>query len=229
MVSLVKNMKVSRNTIKWIALGTMLIDHLAFCFLGTSKEYASLYLVMRSIGRISFPLFCFLLVQGFFTTRNIKKYFLRLFGFACLSEIPFDWMVSRVPFSGMKQNVLWTFCLSLLVLYGIHEMQDRILPAGFIICLGCLAAIFFRTDYSYLGIVFSVIFYGLRNRVGSQCLLLFLLMVAQGGISIFQILSLPFVFFYDSEKTSGHKFSYFFYWFYPVHLFVLSMLRDSLL
>ena len=97
------------NVLKWIAILTMLIDHMAVAliengiFLSESISLTSqqwnwwrqVYWVMRYIGRLGFPLFCFLLVEGFYYTRNVKKYMLRLGIFALISEVPFDFALFR--------------------------------------------------------------------------------------------------------------------------------------
>lgn len=78
---------MSTFALKLIAIITMLIDHIGAVFIPSNT---GLYLVFRSIGRLSFPIFCFLIVEGFYHTRNVKKYLIRLGIFAFISEIPFD-------------------------------------------------------------------------------------------------------------------------------------------
>lgn len=79
------------NTLKWIALLSMLIDHIGVIYLSYgSHALLSVYSLSRYIGRLSFPLFCFLLVEGFYHTGNLCKYVQRMLGFAFLAEIPYD-------------------------------------------------------------------------------------------------------------------------------------------
>ncbi len=75
--------------LKIIAITAMLIDHIGAIFLSPDVNYG-LYLMCRSIGRIAFPIFVFLIVEGFYHTSNLKKYLLRLGVFALISEVPFD-------------------------------------------------------------------------------------------------------------------------------------------
>lgn len=97
---------LSGSTLKLIAIITMLIDHIGAAVIARlliagqgSEMLYKIYYAMRAVGRVAFPIFCFLLVEGFFYTGSRKKYALRLFGFALLSEIPFD-----LAFSGKYWN-----------------------------------------------------------------------------------------------------------------------------
>ena len=103
-------MKVKGSTLKIIALITMLIDHIgafliepyllnngvfpfAFDISIIPKEFKTLYIIYiitRLIGRIAFPIYCFLIVEGFLHTSNLKKYAFNLLLFAFISEIPFN-------------------------------------------------------------------------------------------------------------------------------------------
>ena len=102
---------LSGSSLKIIAILSMVIDHFAASILyngillpaapiSQGSPYWNLYLVyraMRTIGRIAFPIFCFLLVEGFFYTSNRKKYALRMLVFALLSEFPFDFALFNTP------------------------------------------------------------------------------------------------------------------------------------
>lgn len=125
---------LSGSTLKWIALLTMLIDHMGAVLLecGVVQAYnlnlptafsyeTSLFFfqadrIIRQIGRISFPIFCFLLVEGFHYTSNRKKYALRLFLFALLSEIPFDLALQGTVLEFGYQNVMFTLLFGFLTL-----------------------------------------------------------------------------------------------------------------
>lgn len=112
------------NQIKIIAIITMLIDHLGYYFeLDMPNE---IYFVLRVIGRISMPLFAFLLVQGFFHTKDFKKYILRIFVVSIVTQIAifvvsfFD--ENRLALSVNNQlNILFSYTLSLIILWIIHE------------------------------------------------------------------------------------------------------------
>ena len=125
---------VSADLLKLTALMTMLIDHIGAGILerllidGYVTDYA-LYLkiyqldtVLRIIGRISFPIFCFLLAEGFLHTRSRRGYAFRLLVFALLSEIPFDLLFSG-GLNRNSQNVFWTLLIGLLVLRGMEGVR----------------------------------------------------------------------------------------------------------
>ena len=113
--------------IKWIACAFMLCDHIDVVF-GLGNE------MMRLIGRLAFPLFVFLLVEGFTYTRSRARYAARLFVFALISEIPFDMAFRLSPAeirygifqTPLKQNVMWTLLLGFAYMW-IAEQVDRIL------------------------------------------------------------------------------------------------------
>ncbi len=122
---------ITGNTLKIIAIVTMLIDHIGVAifengmlkYQDNSLAWVSIAnLVLRTIGRIAFPIFCFLLVEGFFHTRDIKKYGTRLFLFALISEIPFDLAVFDTWFYPGYQNVYFTLFIGLWVIYWYDKV-----------------------------------------------------------------------------------------------------------
>ena len=123
---------ISGSTLKIIAIVTMLIDHTGATVLRAILNqpnimdnlfnrdvWVSIYSASRSIGRLAFPIFCFLLVEGFVHTRNVYKYAGRMFLFALISEIPFDIALKGNLYIPQKQNVYFTLLIGLLVLIGI--------------------------------------------------------------------------------------------------------------
>ena len=91
----------------------MLMDHL-WATLLPAQDW------LTCVGRVAFPIFAFMAVEGYFHTHSFKKYAQRLLVFALLSEIPFDLMYGGTWFYPVHQNVIWTFILGLL---GIHIME----------------------------------------------------------------------------------------------------------
>ena len=92
-----QNKGLTGSTLKIIAMASMLIDHVAAILMtrmyitgGLSYELYNVILILRLVGRIAFPIYCFLLVEGFTRTKDVRKYLLRMLAFALITEIPFD-------------------------------------------------------------------------------------------------------------------------------------------
>ena len=176
--------------------------------------------ILRRIGRISFPIFCFLLVEGFLHTKNLKGYFRRLAVFALLSEIPFNLAFCGWWLDPEYQNIFFTLLLGLLAMTCLRHFGDRSLP-GLLLALGCiLLGELFRVDYGAFGVALILILYLLRNRKAVRtvagCL-------AVSWEATACLAFLP-IWFYNGER--GRKFpKYFFYAFYPLHILALWGLR----
>ncbi|MSS62688.1 TraX family protein [Velocimicrobium porci] len=222
---------INGSTLKIIAVLTMLIDHIGAVILNNLLHFSNGiqihdsifwgYQICRAIGRSAFPIFCFLLVEGFLHTHNVKKYAERLLLFAFISEIPFDLAVSRTICDMESQNVFFTLFIGLLVLIGFRTLEQRvagrILTMGYIIILllGIVVSILLYTDYSLFGIVSIAVLYLYRNCKQQQIFI--------GACSFlwepFALLGFIPIAFYNHER--GIKLKYFFYFFYPVHLLIL--------
>lgn len=226
----------SGSTLKIIAIITMFIDHTGATVVqgmlklpaikADAQTYAmvrDIYSLMRDIGRIAFPIFCFLLVEGFLHTRNVKKYVLRLFLFALISEIPFDFALKPNWFYPSKQNVYFTLLIGLLVLWGVTICYGRSVLQILIMVAGLLAAWFLKTDYSYKGVFLIEVLYVLRFSRLYQCL--------GGAAAISWEIPAPLafipVYFYNGKR--GISLKYFFYWFYPAHLVLLGIITKFVL
>lgn len=243
---------ISGSTLKLIAIITMFIDHTGATVLRAILNHPSfmnrflnrgswieIYTLSRKIGRLAFPIFCFLLVEGFLHTRNVRKYSFRLFLFALISEIPFDIALKGSWYFPQKQNVYFTLLIGLLVLIGFSyceqlpkkfltssEKESRFparlaaaVPAVILaLCIlhtGMEFAKWLDTDYSYKGVFLIAVLYLLRRFRLLQC--------AAGAAAVTWELPAPIAFlpilFYNG--TRGRQMKYFFYWFYPIHLLFL--------
>lgn len=215
-------------SLKLIAMLTMLIDHATELLIpgGTT-----LYFIGRSIGRLAFPIFCFLLVEGLLHTKNVKKYLIRLGIFALISEIPFDLAFVRGKTfveNLSHQNVFFTLFIGLFVIFLIQMIQNKysnnsemaVILISIIVFIGCQLANFLKTDYSFMGVLMIVCFYLFRNKKLSLLLSIFLLNLIMGPIQVLGTISLLFILLYNGER--GPKINrYIFYAFYPVHIMVL--------
>lgn len=247
---------ITGSTLKIIAIVTMLIDHIGAALLEpmlmnaasaagmTTWSYETLfakcpsfmipYSIMRLIGRIAFPIFCFLLVEGFLHTRNIKKYALRLGLFALISEIPFDLAFYHQAFYRDYQNVFFTLFIGLLVIAGLHTSNayfaDKKLPLILtniiIILVGMLLAGLLKTDYGYMGVLVILLLYVLRNnRLLASCSACICL-TCLSFLELTSFICVPLIKLYNGKR--GLSLKYFFYAFYPVHLFLLYLIYRML-
>lgn len=211
------------STLKWIAIVSMLIDHIGAVLIGKNLNSYTLefsgmmgiYNICRIIGRISFPIFCFLLVEGFCHTSNVRKYMKRLLLFAILSEIPFDLaFYGRIAALG-GQNVFFTLFLGLLALAVMQQMKYRRDMIWIPIVLSGLAAWFLRTDYDYFGVLLIIVFYLFRENSFRRNLVAGVLCLWQPA----SLLALIPIQCYNGRR--GGKLKYLFYIFYPGHLLIL--------
>ena len=137
--------------LKIIAMAAMLADHMGAILYPEAE-------VLRVIGRIAFPVFVFLMVEGFYHTGNIRRYELRLLLFAAVSEIPFDLAFSWRVLEFTYQNIFFTLFVSLLAAWGFKEKKWWLFLAGLIL----LNMVNF--DYAMTGLILMLIFYLFRNR-----------------------------------------------------------------
>ena len=227
---------LSGSTLKIIAIVTMFIDHSGATIVKellklpaikadaqTYTMVSDLYSLMRDIGRIAFPIFCFLLVEGFLHTRNVKKYASRLFLFALISEIPFDFALKPSWYYPEKQNVYFTLLIGLLVIWGMSLFLEQDMMLILIMVAGLIAARLLKTDYSYKGVFLIEVLYVLRFSRLYQCL--------GGAAAVTWELPAPAAFFpvYFYNGKRGISLKYFFYWFYPVHLILLGIVTKYVL
>ena len=114
---------INGSTLKWIAALSMLVDHFAVVFrrgsilAGSPLLTSGQYYFLRGVGRLAFPIYAFLLAEGFFHTRSVEKYLLRLLLFGLISEIPFDLAFESAWLDMSYQNVFFTLFLGLLAVY----------------------------------------------------------------------------------------------------------------
>lgn len=213
--------------LKMIAIITMLIDHIGVVMIPSNT---TAYLIFRSIGRLAFPIFAFLIVEGFYHTRDVKKYLARLGIFALVSELPFDLAFYGNFYMG-HQNIFFTLFLGLLLIVLMKEVESKFskkevllnLINSILIISFCVIAFFLEVDYNFLGVLLIVAFYLFR---GHKILLVLSLLIIfgaiLGGISVLATLSMAFIAIYNGKK--GKSMKYFFYTFYPAHLLILFLI-----
>lgn len=214
-------MKIGLNSfqLKILAIVTMIIDHIGLFFFPE-------YIFFRIIGRISFPIFAFLIVEGFYHTSDIRKYMFRLGIFAVISEVPFDLLTTGKFFDLRHQNVFFTLLIGVILLYS-YEKQYSTFSRVSTVFLIMLAGDIFRTDYGAWGVLMIFCFFIFRERMGAKLISIAVInILAFGYIQAFAVLALLPIYFYNGEKGKSYK--YFFYLVYPIHLWVIWIIKTIL-
>lgn len=208
--------------LKLIALATMFIDHLAVIFFEDIT-------FLRIVGRISFVIFSFLLVEGFIHTRNLKKYMAKMGIWAILSEVPYDLAINGSLWDWKSQNIFFTLFCGLLALWIIKSQIDNILKILNIIMIALIATAL-HFDYYYLGVVQIVLFYVFRkSEIIRTASITVLNCIGFGKLSVqsFSFLGLLTLLFYNGER--GRKTGDIFYSFYAIHLLIFAFIKHYLL
>lgn len=239
------------NNLKLIAIIAMLIDHIAHTIvyklylkaivvdgvhmMGDSRPEEAMkiyliYMIMRSIGRLTYPIFAFMLVEGFAHTSNLKKYIFRLLIFALISEIPYDLAISGRIIALGSQNIIWSLLIGLIMLYFIKRAEKYnkkkrvVLITGYIILAEAIT--FLIQANAIGGLLLISILYIFRKQPKKLLLwgTISLSIMALGfmWIQIFGVISFILFKYYNGTVGKGNK--YLFYIFYPVHLLILSVI-----
>ena len=238
-------LEISSMTLHILAMVFMLCDHL-WATVIPGNDW------LTDIGRMAYPIFAFMIVEGYFHTRSLKKYVGRLFLFAVLSEIPFNLVMGSSLFYPLHQNVLWTFLIAVFLMYLNESAKKkgklwfRIVTCIGTLCLAFVLGLVTFVDYHYAGVLTVLVFYFFRGRKWWQfcgqllCLYYINVEVLSGfyyevnlfgyTFSIvrqaFALLALIPMWLYRGKQGPYNKvIKYVYYGFYPVHLLVLVLIR----
>ncbi len=198
--------------LKCIAIVSMALDH-------TGAVLYPSQIWLRCLGRIAFPIFCFLIVEGFFHTHDVRRYMGRLGVFALISEIPYDLAFRGVPLEYAHQNVFFTLLIGIGMVVLLERNREWPVKAV-ILLLAMWLAVLIRSDYNFRGVLLIFVFYIFHE---SRWLAVtaggFWNFLYQGVIQKYGVLSVLPLALYNGER--GRKMKYFFYIFYPAHLLLL--------
>ena len=228
---------ISADALKWIAMLTMLCDHVGAVLLVQ-------YPVLRLIGRTAFPIFVWLLVEGFSHTSSRKRYLGRMAAFALVSEIPFDLALFGRP-DWRSQNVFLTLSVSLLMLSFLERAMDardrergageravwQTAAAAGIVAAAMVLADLLRVDYGGSGPLLAALFYCYSRRRKPNLTVSFLLFCLSMGpitalVEVFGIVAVPLIARYNGMRRRRGK-GRLFYLFYPAHLLILYLIAAS--
>ena len=203
---------LSGSALKIIALLSMTIDHIA-CYLMTDGVA---YELMRSVGRIAFPVFAFLLVEGFVHTHSRKQYAFNLFAFALVSDIPW-WLLNH----GNSHNVFFKLLLGLLALMAVQRCKVTPWLQCFAVGMLALVATWMHTDYEWHGVLLIVFFY-LFRRQWPLITIFSIPVMTEYGLLVF-LMALTVLTTYNGQRgfIKGQYAKYGVYAYYPGHLYVI--------
>ena len=237
---------MSAFLLKIIAVISMAFDHSGYIIFNKFSYF-------NYIGRLAFPIFAFQISEGYFHSKNIKKYIFRLFLFALISQIPFMLFLSTVrntsifSWDNFSLNVFFTLLLGLVAIMFYDNIPNKILAIVPAILLS-LFADFINTDYGFYGVAIIVLFHIFRNNKLLKTLAFSLVTFIRYFENIFAISQvnntynitlssnwvpsfilclctiLPIIFILFYNGTKGKSTKYLLYFFYPVHLVVLSLI-----
>lgn len=240
-----RKFQINALTLHLFAMFCMLLDHMWATVISGNMW-------MTWVGRIAFPIFAFMAVEGYFHTSNFRKYMKRLLVAALISEIPFNLMTGGGLLNPFHQNVLWTFLLSLLCVSGLERVRKRDMSTGkkaffcsAISLAGVAAGAITMVDYYAAGVLTVLVFYFFRGRhwyqmVGQAVGIYLINFRVLKNMSIpltlfgceflfptqgFAILALLPIWLYRGRQGPHNKaIQYFCYAFYPVHILILALI-----
>jgi len=239
-----RHVEITSAGLHWLAMACMLCDHL-WGTVVAGQDW------LTCIGRLAFPIFAFLLVEGYFHTKNLRRYAGRLLLFAILSEIPFNLAIGSALFYPLHQNVLWSFLIALGLMHLCEKTRARRLwlrlgAAALAILLAVLLGLLTFVDYYHAGLLTVLVFYFFRGRrwwcrLGQLLGLAYINLELLGGlvypIPLFggtldfprqglALLSLIPIWLYRGKQgPHSRALRAVNYLFYPVHLLVLAIIK----
>ena len=203
--------------LKLIAIITMTLDH--YCKIVEGPEWFSY------VGRISFPIFAFLIGEGFKYTKDRKKYFYRIFLYALVLQIP-D-LLSIEKYDG---NIFFTLSFGILCLLVINDRRLNKVIKIILVAIIAVSADIFGIDYGSYGVIMITIFYLFRNNIMMTSLFFIIInaiwvyFFKMSDYQLYSVFALPIIFMYNGVE--GKRMKLFFYLYYPIHLMVLYFLAE---
>lgn len=239
---------LSSNAIKIIAILAMTIDHIAWAvFPGYSTK--TVPIIMHIIGRLTCPIMCYFIAEGFYYTKDINKYTLRLFIFALISHFPYMLTsinyidaYSFIPFyygSVLNQtSVMWSLAWGLVMLRVANSQKIKPFLKTLIILLICIIS--FPSDWSCIASLCVLVFGTNRGKFKTQMLWMifyvfiyslvyfFALNKIYGIIQMAVVLAIPIIMTYNGERGKNPKINkimkWSFYLYYPLHLLIIGLI-----
>jgi len=220
---------LTNNQLKIIAMICMLCDHVGLALFPELRW-------MRIVGRLAYPIFAYMIAEGYAHTKNRLRYFLQISGLAAVCQL-----VYYVALGSLYQSILVTFSLSILCMFAIDNFQRH---KGFfsgalamvvfgVVTYACrvlprkLVGTDFGIDYGFLGVMLPVVVFLVPDKIGKLCaagvILVAMCSSYLNDIQWYALLALPLLLLYN-EKRGKAKLKYLFYIFYPTHLVAIHLI-----
>jgi hypothetical protein len=233
--------KFNSNHLKLIAIIAMTLDHIAdLLYPGMPNNMVSN--ILHVIGRLTAPIMFFFICEGFFYTKDVKKYIMRLFAFAIISHFAycFAFGINYIPFSTgeifNQTSIMWTLAWSVVALYIVYG-NNKFKEWQKLLLVILLNVITFSADWSSIGLMIILSMYEHRGNVDKQIkpmmfwtfiyAIVSFLFVSKvyGIIQLFVVLAYPLLKMYNGKKGNAKWMKWFFYVYYPLHLIIIGILR----
>ncbi|WP_235431542.1 MULTISPECIES: TraX family protein [Paenibacillus] len=202
---------------QWIAMITMLIDHIGAVFFPHIIE-------LRIIGRIAFPIYAFAVYIGYKHTRDVQKYIWRLFWIAIISQVPF-----MAAFNHYSLNVVWTLWSALLVLFVIDKLPSKLLGIPIVIGAGWFMEIS-QMDYGMYGLLLVLLFRYFQGPVlvvAHVVLNALYLLLHNSSVQMYSVLATAGIaiaqYYQAGFRMKGPRWVW--RYFYPAHLAIIAIIR----
>ncbi len=231
----VKKFGLSANVIKYIAIIAMLIDHIAWAFFNTNSLLGQ---IMHIIGRTTAPIMCFFIAEGYYKTRNLNKYIVRLAIFSVISYFAFTFEHTGHFLALYNFGVILTLMLGLIALVACKNDKFPLYVKIIITTILCFASTI--GDWPIFGVLYVLAFGLNRKSFKKQVLWFSIISIAMVSLSVlsntrtwywslFQLgvfLALPLLYFYNGQRGKGGQFNkWVFYVFYPLHLIIIGLFK----
>ena len=236
--------KLNSNHLKLIAIIAMTIDHIAdIIYPGMPNNIISN--ILHIIGRLTAPIMFFFICEGFYYTKNLKKYISRLFIFAIISHFTycFAFGINYIPFSSgnifNQTSIMWSLAWSVVALYIINSKNNLKEWQKWILII-LINIVTFSADWSSIAVMAIISMYSNRGNLKKQIIsmsfwiliyaIISYLFVSKtyGLITLAVILVYPLLKLYNGEKGKLKWMKWFFYIYYPLHLVIIGILRITI-
>lgn len=233
----IKNKGITASDLKYIAILAMLIDHVAWLFIPDSGFPGQ---TMHFAGRITAPVMCFFISEGYHHTHNLKRYFGRMCVFAVISHFAYAYCFNGGFFQSGNESMITTLTLCLMAVHVLNSSKiSNSLKFPVILFIAYFSE---YCDWGFYAVIFTVAFELSRGSRKNQLIayaataFLYIMPLVRLTLSgnplcrelVYQLgifLSIPLIALYNGEKGGGKYTKWVFYIFYPAHLLFLGYIN----